>query len=72
MNTEQASKNVFTSISSDFSMLTISSFKDKENKHDVYRGEKKKKFCECLKNHEVENEVFLKNRVYNKRAAKMV
>ena len=72
MNTEQASKNVFTSMPSDFSMLTISSCKDKENKLDVYRGEDMKKFCERLKNHEVENEVFLKNIVYNKRAAKML
>ena len=72
MNTEQASKNVFTSMPSDFSMLTISPCKDKENKLDVYRGEDMKKFCECLKNHEVENQVFLKNIVYNKRAAKML
>ena len=72
MNTEQASKNVFTSMPLDFSMLTISPCKDKENKLDVYRGEDMKKFCECLKNHEVENEVFLKNIVYNKRAAKML
>ena len=32
-------------------MSTISSFKDIENNHDVYRGKGcMKKFCECLKN----------------------
>ena len=33
-------------------MSAISSFKDIENKHDVYGGKNyMKKFCECLKNH---------------------
>ena len=37
-----------------FSMSTISSFKNKENKHDVYRGKDcTKKFCESLREHAI-------------------
>ena len=39
-------------ILSGFSMSTILSFKDIENKHDVYRGKDfMKNFWECLKKH---------------------
>ena len=39
-------------IPSCFSMSTISSFKSKENKHDIYRGKDcMKKFCESLREH---------------------
>ena len=41
-------------ISSGFSMSTISSFKNVENKHGVYRGKDcMKKFCESLREHAV-------------------
>ena len=49
------SENSFTTkvdkrILSDFSMSTISSFKNIENKHDVYRGKDfMKTFCESLR-----------------------
>ena len=37
-----------------FSMFTISSFKSKENKHDVYRGKDcMKTFCEYLREHAI-------------------
>ena len=51
------SENSFTTkvdkhILSGFSMSTISSFKNIENKHDVYRGKDcMKKFCESLREH---------------------
>ena len=36
-----------------FSMSTISSFKNMENKYDIYRGKDcMKKFCESLREHE--------------------
>ena len=39
-------------IPSGFSMSTLSSFKNIENKHDVYRGKDcMKKFCESLRDH---------------------
>ena len=39
-------------IPSGFSMSTISSFKNIENRHDVYRGKDcMKKFCESLREH---------------------
>ena len=42
-------------IQSGFSMSTISSFKSKENKHDVYRGKDcMKTFCESLREHAME------------------
>ena len=41
-------------IPSGFSIPTISSFRSKENKHDVYRGKDcMKKFCELLREHAV-------------------
>ena len=37
-------------IPSGFSIFTVSSYKNIQNKHDVYRGENfMKKFCECLR-----------------------
>ena len=43
---------VYECISSVFSMFTVSSFKDIENNHDVYRGKDyMKKFCESLREH---------------------
>ena len=75
MNTEQASENICTYIPSGFSMLTISSFKDIENKHDVYRGKDCiKKFCECLKNHarKIINFTRKKNEVFKKRTARII
>ena len=57
-------------IPSGFSMSTISSFRSIENKHDVYRGKDcMKKFCESLKEHAMKMINFLKNEVFNKRAA---
>ena len=54
-NAENSStKKVRKHIPSGFSMSTISSFRNIENKHDVYRGrDYMKKFCESLKEHEV-------------------
>ena len=49
-------KKVGGHIPSGFSMSTISSFKNIENKHDVYRGKDcMKKFCKFLKKHANEN-----------------
>ena len=43
-------KKVSETIPSGFSISTILSFKEIENKHDIYRGEDcMKKFCESLK-----------------------
>ena len=43
---------VSENIPSGFSMLTISSFKRIENKHDIFRGENyKEKFCKSLSKH---------------------
>ena len=56
-------------IPSGFSMSAILSFKDIENKHDVYRGKNcMKKFCESLKKHAVKiiNLKKKKNEVINK------
>ena len=56
-------------IPSGFSMSTISSFKTKENKHDVYRGKDcMKTFCEFLREHTMEiiNVKKKKNEVINK------
>ena len=45
-------KKVSETIPSGFSISTILSFKEIENKHDIYRGEDcMKKFCESLKQH---------------------
>ena len=61
-------------ISSCFSMSTISSFKNIENKHDVYRGKDcMKKFCESLREHAMKIIDFKKkNEVINKRAAGII
>ena len=50
-NPEKSSmKKVSETIPSGFSISTILSFKEIENKHDIYRGEDcMKKFCESLK-----------------------
>ena len=49
-------------------MSTISSFKNIENKHDVYTGkDSMKEFCESLREHAV-NFQKKKNEVINKRA----
>ena len=57
-------------IPSSFSMCTISLCRSTENKHDVYRGKDcMKKFCESLKEHAMKMINFLKNEVFNKRAA---
>ena len=58
-------------IPSGFSMSTISSFKNIENKHDLYRAKDcMKKFLESLREHvrEVINYKNKKNKVINKRA----
>ena len=60
-------------IPSGFSMSTISSFKTKENKHDVYRGKDcMKTFCEFLREHTMEiiNVKKKKNEVINKQTNK--
>ena len=62
-------------IPSGFSMSTISSFKSRENKHDVYRGKDCiKKFCEFLREHAMKiiNLKKKKNEIINKRAAEII
>ena len=49
-------------------MSTISSFKNTENKSDVYRDKDcMKKFCEYLREHALELINFLKNEIIHKR-----
>ena len=49
---------------SGFSMSVISSFKDIENKHDVYRGKDcMGKVCECLTEHAIEITNFKKKKI---------
>ena len=60
---------------SDFSMSTISSFKDIENKHGVYRGKGcMKKFCGSLKEQAMVIINFKKkrNEIINRRAAEII
>ena len=65
---------VIKHVPSGFSMSTISSFKNIENKHDVYRGKDcMKKFCESLREHAMKIIDFKKkNEVINKRAAGII
>ena len=61
-------------IPSGFSMSAIWSFKNLENKHDVYRGKDcMKKFCESLREHVVKRINFKKkkNEVIYKRTAEI-
>ena len=54
-------------------MLTISSFRSIENKHDVYRGKNcMKKFCEFLREHTMKITNLKKNEVVNRRAAEII
>ena len=55
-------------------MSTISSFKNIEKKHDVYRGKDcMKKFCESLREHAMKIINFFKeNEVTNKKAARII
>ena len=60
-------------IPSGFSISTISSFKNIENKHDVYRGKDCiKKFCESLREHAMNTIDLKKNEVINKKAAEII
>ena len=62
-------------IPSGFSMSTILSFKNIENKHDVYRGKYcMKKFCESLREHAMEIINFKKKKseAINKRTAEII
>ena len=62
-------------IPSGFSMCTISSFRYKENKHDIYRGKDcMKKFCEYLSEHTMKiiNFKKKKNEIINKRATGII
>ena len=71
LSTTKVSKH----IPSGFSLSTISSFKNIENKHDVYRGKDcMEKFCEFLRNHamKVINFKKKKNEIINKRAAVII
>ena len=54
-------------------MSTIPSFKNIENKHDVYRGKDcMKKFRESLREHAMNIINFKKNEVINKNAAEII
>ena len=54
-------------------MSTISSFKNIENNHDVYRGKDYvKKFCESLREHVMKILNFKKKIIINKRAARII
>ena len=61
-------------IPSGFSISTISSFKNIENKHDVYRDKDyMKKFCESLRAHTIKRINLKKNNeVINKKAAGII
>ena len=65
-------KKVDKHIPSSFSVSTVSSFKNIENKHDVYRGKDcMKKFCEFLREHAMEK-IILKKEVTNKLTAEII
>ena len=65
-------KKVGKHIPSSFSVSTVSSFKNIENKHDVYRGKDcMKKFCEFLREHAMEK-IILKKEVTNKLTAEII
>ena len=54
-------------------MPKISSFKNIENKHDVFRGKDCiKKLCESLRKHAVEIINFLKNQASNNGTAELI
>ena len=76
VNTENScTTKVDKHIPSGFSISTISSFKNSENKHDVQRGKDcMKKFCEFLREHvkKMINFIKEKNEIINKRAAGII
>ena len=60
-------------ISSGFSMFTIFSFRNIENKYDVYRGRDSiKKFCEYLREHALKIINFFKKEMFTKRSAGII
>ena len=65
-------KKVGKHIPSSFSVSTVWSFKNIENKHDVYTGKDcMKKFCEFLREHAMEK-IILKKEVTNKLTAEII
>ena len=54
-NPQNSSTIIRENIACSYSMSTICTFDDRENKHDIYRGKGcMKKFCEYLKQHAME------------------